>query len=112
MNMFDATLDDESNYRNLLNEVSIFGLNCLEMAVIGNRKKFVATELVQNLLTQIWNGKVTSKTDLATRIQVKKKSHIHCFGTYFITYLLLKRLDCVALRLGFWRLFWHSNVNQ
>lgn len=70
VNMFDETLDDESNYTHLLNEVSIFGLNCLQMAVIGNRKKFVSAALVQNLLTQIWNGKVTSRTDLATRIKV------------------------------------------
>lgn len=70
VNMFDQSMDDESNYKYLLSEVSIFGLNCLQLAVIGMRRKFVATSLVQNLLTQIWNGKVTSRTDLKTRLKV------------------------------------------
>lgn len=68
--MFDESLDDESNFKHLLDEVSIFGLNCLQMSVIGRRKKFVATALVQNLLTRIWNGKVTNKTNISARLKV------------------------------------------
>lgn len=70
INMFDEALDDEDNYTHLLDEVSIFGLNCLELAVIGKRMKFVSTTLVQNLLTEIWNGNVINKTDIKSRLKV------------------------------------------
>jgi hypothetical protein len=72
VNLFDNSLEDEINYKYLMMEVPIFGLSCLQIAVIGRRKKFVATALVQNLLTSVWNGKVSNKTDLKARFKVKR----------------------------------------
>jgi hypothetical protein len=36
-------------------------LDCLELAIQGNCKKFISLTCVQNLITEIWNGEVNVK---------------------------------------------------
>ncbi len=70
LDMIDNSLDESTNFKYLLEKVSVFGLDCVEMAVIGNCQKFIATKTVQNLLTKLWNGVLISKSDLGSKIRV------------------------------------------
>jgi hypothetical protein len=70
LNLFDSTTDDLINGVILLRKIPFFNLDCLQMAVEADCQRFVALSSVQNLLTDIWFGKVTSKTGLKASLKV------------------------------------------
>lgn len=47
------------------------------MAVKAHCLKFIALSTVQNLLTDIWNGKVEAKSGLKASIYVGSKNNLH-----------------------------------
>ena len=70
LNIFDSTTDDLINGVILLRKIPFFNLDCLQMAVEADCQKFVALSSVQNLLTDIWYGKVTSKSGAKASLKV------------------------------------------
>lgn len=58
LNIFDKSTDDIINGVILLRKIPFYNMDCLQMAVEGDCQKFVALSSVQNLLTDIWFGKV------------------------------------------------------
>lgn len=73
LNVFDGTSDDLINGIILLQKIPFYGLDCLQIAVEARCLKFIALPSVQNLLTDIWNGKIESKSGFKAAIKV------HCF---------------------------------
>lgn len=71
LNIFDATTDDLINGVILLRKIPFYNLDCLQMAVEAHCQKFVALSSVQNLLTDIWYGKLTQKSGIKASIKVK-----------------------------------------
>ena len=70
LNIFDATTDDLINGVILLRKIPFFNLDCLQMAVEADCKKFVSLSSVQNLLTDIWYGKIASTSGLKASFKV------------------------------------------
>lgn len=71
MHLLDINLDDEQNFNYLLKTIDIFELNCLELAVNGKHQKFVAHTLIQSLLTEVWHGQLSAKSDFKAIIKVR-----------------------------------------
>jgi hypothetical protein len=69
MNIFDSTTDDLINGVILLRKIPFYNLDCLQMAVQADCQKFVALSSVQNLLTDIWHGKLTCKSGFKANFQ-------------------------------------------
>ena len=69
LNIFDSTTDDLINGVILLRKIPFYNLDCLQMAVEANCEKFVALSSVQNLLTDIWYGKVVYKAGIKAGIK-------------------------------------------
>ena len=86
LNLFDSTTDDLINGVILLRKIPYFNLDCLQMAVEANCQKFVSLTSVQNLLTDIWYGKVSSKSGIKANIKVKILLN-HKFVIEFYLYL-------------------------
>ena len=70
LNIFDSFSNDLINGVILLQNIPYFNLNCLEMAVEAKCLKFISLPSVQNLLTDIWNGKIVFKTSFKSGIAV------------------------------------------
>lgn len=70
LNIFDSTTDDLINGVILLRKIPFYNLDCLQMAVEAECQKFVALSSVQNLLTDIWYGKITSNPGIKASIKV------------------------------------------
>lgn len=70
LNIFDATTDDLINGVILLRKIPFYKLDCLQMAVEADCKKFVSLSSCQNLLTDIWYGKIASKSGMKASIKV------------------------------------------
>jgi len=70
LNIFDSFSNDLINGVILLQNIPYFNLNCLEMAVEAKCLKFISLASVQNLLTDIWNGKIVFKTSFKSGIAV------------------------------------------
>lgn len=79
LNIFDGTTDDLINGVILLRKIPMFNLDCLQMAVEADCQKFVSLSSVQNLLTDIWLGKVTSKSGSKATIKVSDSISSYCF---------------------------------
>lgn len=71
LNIFDSTTDDLINGVILLRKIPFYNLDCLQMAVEADCKKFVSLSSVQNLLTDIWYGKIASKSGMKATIKVR-----------------------------------------
>jgi len=69
LQIFDKTTDDILNGVILLRRIPFYGLDCLQMAVEGDCQKFVALSAVQNLLTDIWYGKIEINDGLWDTVQ-------------------------------------------
>ncbi len=67
---FDMNTDDWINGVILLRRCPYFNVNLLQMAVEADCKRFVAQSAVQNLLTYIWNGKLTPRAGLMANATV------------------------------------------
>lgn len=72
LDLFDKALDDEPNFYYLNNDISYFGFDCLKIAVVGDRQRFVASSCVQNFLTKLWHGEISTKKNTSTSIKVEK----------------------------------------
>jgi hypothetical protein len=72
LNIFDATTDDLINGVILLRKIPFYNLDSLQMAVIADCKTFISLSSVQNLLTDIWNGKIVANAGWKAGIKVKK----------------------------------------
>ncbi len=73
LNIFDSTTDDIINGVILLRKIPFYNLDCLQMAVEADCQKFVALSSVQNLLTDIWYGKIASKSGFKAGFKVRIK---------------------------------------
>lgn len=60
--IFDDNTEDEYNLDILMCEIKYFNLNILEMAELGDCKKFISQPTVQNILTSVWLGQESYKT--------------------------------------------------
>ena len=85
LNIFDSTTDDLINGVILLRKIPFYNLDCLQMAVEANCEKFVALSSVQNLLTDIWYGKVVYKAGIKAGI----KFLISCLSLGFLAPFLV-----------------------
>ena len=85
LNIFDSTTDDLINGVILLRKIPFYNLDCLQMAVEANCEKFVALSSVQNLLTDIWHGKVVYKAGIKASI----KFAISCCSLGFLAPFLV-----------------------
>lgn len=72
LNIFDNSTDDLINGVILLRKIPFYNLDCLQMAVEANCQKFVALSSVQNLLTDIWYGKIVSVSGAKATIKVSR----------------------------------------
>jgi hypothetical protein len=60
LSIFDSSMNEFMTSILLLQKIPYYnGLDCLQMAVEGECLKFVSQNSVQNLLTDLWNGKIT-----------------------------------------------------
>lgn len=83
--IFDATTDDLINGVILLRKIPFYNLDCLQMAVEADCQKFVALSSVQNLLTDIWYGKIASKSGFKAGM----KFIISCISIGFLAPFLI-----------------------
>ncbi len=84
LNIFDSITDDLINSVILLRKIPFYNLDCLQMAVKADCKRFVALSSVQNLLTDIWCGKISSKTSYKGGFKVHTdtiSSYLACFDS-------------------------------
>ena len=51
-------------------QIKYFDLNILEMAELGDCKKFISQPTVQNILTSVWIGQESYKTGLKKTLKV------------------------------------------
>jgi hypothetical protein len=70
LNIFDNNSNDLINGIVLLQIIPYFGIDCLQMAVEARCLKFLALPTVQNLVTDIWNGKISSKSGFKAALKV------------------------------------------
>jgi hypothetical protein len=89
LNLFDATTDDLINGVILLRKIPLYNLDCLQMAVEADCQKFVALTSVQNLLTGIWYGKVSSKSGVKATLKVYLMS-MDIFCCFYPAYKVFK----------------------
>jgi hypothetical protein len=73
LNLCDVSMEEDVIFGKLLKEIPLFGVNCLELASIGERESFVACACVQNHLTKTWFGEITNKDDIFTQFKVQTK---------------------------------------
>ena len=69
-NIFDENSNNLNNAVILLQTVPYYKLNCLEMASEADCQKFIALPSVQNLLTEIWIGKIEFKDGIKNNLKV------------------------------------------
>jgi hypothetical protein len=72
LNLCDLSIEEPILFGKLLKEIPLFGVNCLELASIGERQSFLACSSVQNHLTKTWFGEITNKDDMFTKFKVRK----------------------------------------
>lgn len=90
LNIFDATTDDLINGVILLRKIPFYNLDCLQMAVIADCKKFVSLSSVQNLLTDIWHGKIIANAGFKAGF----KFMLSCLSFGFLApYLIFDRRE-------------------
>ena len=58
LELFDQEEDDNLEDNLLLTEIDFFGMHLVKLAMIGNCKKFIATETVQRVISDLWNNAV------------------------------------------------------
>ena len=70
LEIFDSTSDDCINGIILLQKIPYYDLNCLQLAVEAKCLKFISLSTVQNLLTEIWNGRIETRGGLNGTLKV------------------------------------------
>jgi len=51
------------------------GCNALEIAAIADAKKFLSQRVVQNIVTDIWNGEIVFWESLSVKAQKKARTY-------------------------------------
>jgi hypothetical protein len=80
LNLFDHSHDDLINGIILLQKVPYYKLDCLQLAVEADCLRFISLSPVQNLLTDIWNGKIEPKRGF--KANFKFGLSCLCFGVF------------------------------
>ncbi len=70
MSIFDSSSDDVQNGIILEQKIPYYNLDCLQMAVEAGCLNFISLSSVQNLLTDIWNGKVLDRSGFKANFKV------------------------------------------
>ena len=70
MNIFDEASLDLINGVILLQKIPYYNMNCLEMASEARSQQFLSVTSVQNLLTEIWFGKIDFKSGFKSNLKV------------------------------------------
>jgi len=70
MNIFDEASLDLINGVILLQKIPYYNMNCLEMASKATSQRFISVTSVQNLLSEIWFGKVDFKDGFESNLKV------------------------------------------
>ena len=79
MSIFDDNTDDKYNLDILMSKIMYFNLNILEMAEIGDCKKFISQPTVQNILTSVWLGQESYKTGFRKNLKVSFFLNLYSF---------------------------------
>ena len=90
LELFDREVDDNLNDNLLLTRMDFFGVHLVKLAMIGDCQKFIATETVQRVISDLWNNAVIFSPnkrlfsdlnikDLSGLIKVKNKNKIEPF---------------------------------
>ena len=79
MSIFDDNTDDKYNLDILMSKIMYFNLNILEMAEIGDCKKFISEPTVQNILTSVWLGQESYKTGFIKNLKVSFFLNLYSF---------------------------------
>ena len=107
MNLLDEnSVDEYSTFDKLQNKIPTIDTNCLDLAYLGKREKFITCPLIQNQLTKVWYGKIAFKNDLITRIKVIENNtqlFDYVEHTFFSTVInqQTKKLTISCMSLGF-----------
>jgi hypothetical protein len=78
MGIFDLSSDDVENGIILEQKIPYYGIDCLQMAVEANCLNFISMSSIQNLLTNIWNGKILDRSGIKGNIKVKSTKNKIC----------------------------------
>ncbi len=70
LNIFDEASVDLINGVILLQKIPYYNMNCLEMASKATSQRFISVTSVQNLLSEIWFGKVDFKDGFESNLKV------------------------------------------
>ena len=70
LELFDNVSNESENFQYLSSEIEMFDYSCNEIAVVGNCYNFVATTCVQNYLTTVWYGGISTNPNLLTKLKV------------------------------------------
>lgn len=71
LKIFDNLSDDLINGIILLQKIPYYNLDCLQLAVEANCLEFISLSTVQNLLTEIWHGRIEIKSGFKASLNVK-----------------------------------------
>jgi hypothetical protein len=69
LQLMDQGQDDILNGIVLLQKVPYYNMDCLQLAVEAGCLRFISLGSVQNLITDIWNGKIEPKNGLKASLK-------------------------------------------
>jgi hypothetical protein len=93
LTIFDDYTDDRYNLDILMSKITYFNLNILQMAEIGDCKRFISQPTVQNILTSIWLGQESYKTGYRKTIKVSSSmTYAFCIIFKFVSTLVSNKL--------------------
>lgn len=78
-NLLDSSSNNLINGVVLLQEIPYYKLSCLEMAARADSQQFIAMQSIQNVLADIWVGKIKIEHNFVNNLKVI------CFILLFIT---------------------------
>lgn len=107
LNIFDRSSDDLANGIILLQKIPYYNLDCLQMAVEAECMDFLSLPSVQNLLTDIWNGKIENKPGFKSKFKVFTQSRL-----YFYILTVISSSSFVAFHSDCWLRFYSSIPKQ
>jgi len=68
--IFDSSSNNLINGVILLQKIPYYNLNCLDMAAKADSQQFIAMQSVQNVLSEIWMGKIKIEYNLVDHFKV------------------------------------------
>ena len=70
-NIFDNVSNNLINGVILLQKIPYYNLNCLDLAAVSNCQRFIAMKSVQNVLSDIWMGKIEMNYNFWNHLKVR-----------------------------------------